>query len=147
MLNIASISSHINADATYKLIWKGYPVLIIGTTDLNKVFHPFGLAICSNEKMKDFQFIFNSIQIGMQKIKKELLKPTALVAGAAGAIKSGFKNVFNNEYNQIMCWSHMKTKVENRACHIDDKDVAKEIIGDIELLRLDPIFTRKIIQY
>ncbi|CAF2123572.1 unnamed protein product [Rotaria magnacalcarata] len=136
LLNIASISSHINADATYKLIWQGYPVLIIGTTDLNKVFHPFGLAICSNEKTKDFQFIFNSIQIGMQKIKKELLKPTALVADAAGAIKGGFKNVFNNEYSQIMCWSRMKTKVENHACHIDNKDVAKEIIDDIELLHL-----------
>ncbi|CAF3299791.1 unnamed protein product, partial [Rotaria sp. Silwood2] len=136
LLNIASISSHINAEATYKLIWQGYPVLIIGTTDLNKVFHPFGLSICSNEKTKDFQFIFNSIQIGMQKIKKELLKPTARLADATDAIKSGFKNVFNNEYNQIMCWSHMKTKVENRVCHIDDKDVMKEIIYDIELLHL-----------
>lgn len=136
LLNIASMSSHINADATYKLIWQGYPVLIIGTTDLNKMFHPFGLAICSNEKTKDFQFIFNSIQIDMQKINKELLKPTALVADAADAIKSGFKNVFNNEYNQIMCWSHMKTKVENRACHIDDKDAMKEILHDIELLHL-----------
>ncbi|CAF1167498.1 unnamed protein product [Adineta ricciae] len=114
LLTIASMSSHINADATYKLIWQGYPVLIIGTTDLNKVFHPFGLAICSNEKTKDFEFIFKSVQVGMQKMKKESLKPTALVADAADAIKNGFKNVFNNEYNQIMCWSHMKTKVENR---------------------------------
>ncbi|CAF1531286.1 unnamed protein product, partial [Rotaria sordida] len=47
LLNIASISSHIHADATYKLIWQGFPALIIGTTDLKKVFHPFGLAICS----------------------------------------------------------------------------------------------------
>ncbi|CAF4975592.1 unnamed protein product, partial [Rotaria socialis] len=65
LLNIASISSHINADATYKLVWQGFLVLIVGTTDLNKKFHPFGLAICSNEKTKDFEFIFNGIQIGM----------------------------------------------------------------------------------
>ncbi|CAF4217845.1 unnamed protein product [Rotaria sordida] len=69
LLNIVSMSQHIHADATYKLIWQGFPVLVIGTIDLNKaLFHPFGLAICSNEKKtKDFEFIFNSIQIDMQK--------------------------------------------------------------------------------
>jgi hypothetical protein len=72
----------------------------------------------------------------MEKIKKELLKPTALIADAADAIKNGFRNVFNHQYNQIMCWSHMKTKVQNRACHIDDKNVAEEIINDIEYLHL-----------
>ncbi len=125
LLNIASMSSHIHADATYKLVWQDFPVLIIGTTDLNKAFHPFGLAICSNEKTKDFEFIFNSIQIGMGKTNKDLLKPTALISDAADSIKNGFKNVFNNGYNQIMCWAHIKRNVENRICHIDDKDIAK----------------------
>ncbi|CAF4727599.1 unnamed protein product, partial [Rotaria sp. Silwood2] len=87
LLNIASKSQHIHADATYKIVWQGFPVLIIGTTDLNKAFHPFGMTVCSNEKTKDFQFIFNSLQIGMQKIGKELLKPAALVSDAADAIK------------------------------------------------------------
>ncbi len=83
LLKIASMSQHIHADATYKLIWQGFPALVIGTTDLNKAFHPFGLAICSNEKTKDFQFIFCSLQISMQKINKDLLKPTALISDAA----------------------------------------------------------------
>lgn len=26
----------INADATYKLLWQGFPVLIVGTTDMEK---------------------------------------------------------------------------------------------------------------
>ena len=136
LLNIALISSHIHADATYKLIWQGFPVLIIGTTDLKKVFHPFGLAICSNEKTKDFKFIFNSLQIGMQKVNKTPLKPTALISDAADSIKNDFKNVFNNSYNQIMCWAHMKRKVENRLCQVDGKNIRKEIIDDIELLQL-----------
>jgi hypothetical protein len=130
------MSQHIHADATYKLIWQGFPVLVIGTTDLNKAFHPFGLAICSNEKTKDFQFIFNSLQTAMQKINRPLLKPTALISDAADAIKNGFTNVFGSSYNQIMCWAHMKRKVDNRVCHIDDKNSAKEIIVDIEMLQL-----------
>ncbi|CAF1343176.1 unnamed protein product, partial [Rotaria sordida] len=88
------MSQHIHADATYKLIWQGFPVLVIGTIDLNKAFHPFGLAICTNEKKtKDFEFIFNSIQIDMQKINKALLQPTALILDAADSIKNDFKNV------------------------------------------------------
>ena len=135
LLIIASISSHIHADATYKLIWQGFPVLIIGTSDLKKVFHPFGLAICSNEKAKDFKFIFSNLQIGMQKLNTTPLKPIALISHVADSIKNGFKNVFNNSYNHIMCWAHMKRKVESRLCQVDDKNIRK-IIDDIELLQL-----------
>ncbi|CAF3383995.1 unnamed protein product [Rotaria sp. Silwood2] len=136
LLNIASISSHIHADAAYKLIWQVFPVLITGTTDLKKVFHPFGLAICSNEKTEDFEFIFNSIQIGLEKTKKDLLKPSALVSDTADSIKNGFKNVFKDGYNQIMCWSHMKRNVQNHICYIDDKAVADKIMKDIEMRQL-----------
>ncbi|CAF3899707.1 unnamed protein product [Rotaria sordida] len=59
------MSQHIHADATYKLIWQGFSVLMIGTTDFNKALHPFDLATCSNEKTTYFEFIFNSIQIGL----------------------------------------------------------------------------------
>ena len=59
---------HLRADATYKLIWQGYPVLIIGTTDREKAFHPFGLAVSMNETEQDFSFIFESIKQAAQDI-------------------------------------------------------------------------------
>ncbi len=46
----ATISNKSHADATYKLIWQGFPCLIIGTTDMIRQFHPYGFAVCSNEK-------------------------------------------------------------------------------------------------
>ncbi|CAF1370537.1 unnamed protein product [Rotaria sordida] len=88
------------------------------------------------KKTEDFEFIFNSIQIGMQVINKDLLKPTVLISDTTDAIKNGFRNVFNNEYNQIMCWAHMKRKVKHRICQINDKDIRKEIMEDIEILQL-----------
>ncbi|CAF4977631.1 unnamed protein product [Rotaria sp. Silwood1] len=100
----------------------GFPILVIGTTDLNKAFHPLGLAICSNEKAEDFEFIFNALQIGMEKIKKNLLKPKSLVCDAADSIKNGFRSVFGNSFDQIMCWSHMKRKIENRIRQSIDRD-------------------------
>ena len=43
LLEITKKSKHICADATYKLLHHGYPLLIVGTTDKNKSFHPFGV--------------------------------------------------------------------------------------------------------
>ncbi|CAF4253261.1 unnamed protein product [Rotaria magnacalcarata] len=84
-------SNHICADATYKLIWQGYPVLIVGTTDKQCAFHPFGIALCINEKTSDFDYC-----------------PIILVADASGAITNGFINVFNVVEKRIMCWFHIK---------------------------------------
>ncbi|CAF1356101.1 unnamed protein product [Adineta ricciae] len=103
LLSITLLSSHINADATYKLVWQGFPVLVVATTDLKISFHPFGLAICSNEKTKDFEFIFKRIQLGLVNTNKGLFKPTALVSDAADAIKNGFRKVFDHPYDEIMC--------------------------------------------
>ena len=61
LLKIALKSSKIHADATYKLIWEGVPVLINGTTDMDRHFHPYGINVCSNEKTADFEFIFTSL--------------------------------------------------------------------------------------
>lgn len=136
LLSIAHQSTHLHADATYKLVWQGFPVLIVGTTDLNKCFHPFGLAICTNEKTKDFEFIFSGIQIGFEKLQLDTFKPKALVSDAADAIKAAFINVFGDDVKCVMCWAHMKRKIESRICHIDDKETQKEIMEDIEMLQL-----------
>ena len=49
---------HLCADATYKLIWQSFPVLISGTIDLQRHFHPVSESIYSNEAVDDFTFIF-----------------------------------------------------------------------------------------
>ncbi len=64
LLKIASTSKIICADGTYKLNWQGYPVLITGTTDSDRHFHSFGLAVCTNEEAVDFKFMFDAIQSG-----------------------------------------------------------------------------------
>jgi len=76
LLTTSSTSTKIHADATYKLVWQGFPILIVGTTDADRHFHPFGLAICTNEEKQDFKFLFQSLVNGVEKIcqKKSCLK-------------------------------------------------------------------------
>lgn len=59
---MATFSDKLHADATYKLIWQGFLVLICGTTDMRRHFHPFGVGVCVNERQEDFTFIFNTIK-------------------------------------------------------------------------------------
>lgn len=67
----------IHTDATYKLVWQGYPILQIGTTDLYRKYHPFGLAVCTHETHGEVKFIFGSLKktvsekIGLNKTNND----------------------------------------------------------------------------
>jgi hypothetical protein len=94
LLANAEKTRHICADATYKLIQHGYPVLIVGNTDKAKHFHPFGIAMCCSEKDEACKFIFNAVKESVYEIYKVNYQPTILVADASDAITNGFKEVF-----------------------------------------------------
>ncbi len=93
------------ADATYKLNNEGYPVLTCGTSDKEKVFHPFGLALTLNEKTEDFAFLFGSIKEAAKKAHNIDYTPNILIADSAPSITNGFKQVFNLTHRGT-CWAH-----------------------------------------
>ncbi|CAF0962497.1 unnamed protein product [Rotaria sordida] len=107
----ASISNKIHVDATYKLIWQGFPCFIIGTTDIIKQFHPYGFAVCSNEKEKDFEFIFSYICDGLRNLNLQM-----------------------NEQELVLI--HMRKRVEKKLNLVEDKALHDEIMNDVEALYL-----------
>lgn len=68
LLSASAVSSIVHMDGTYKLIWQGYPILHVGTTDMHRSFHPFGLGVCTNEQTADYQFIFESMKKGVKNV-------------------------------------------------------------------------------
>jgi hypothetical protein len=106
--------NHIHADATYKLIWQGYPVLVVGTTDKIRQFHPFGLCICSNEQTADFVFLFEALGLGTAKVFNNQICPNTIVCDDSPAIQNAFKQVFGEESVIVMCWFHMKKNVQKK---------------------------------
>ncbi|CAF3306315.1 unnamed protein product [Rotaria sp. Silwood2] len=144
LLRIASTSKKIHADATYKLVWQGFPVLIVGTTDLDRQFHSFGIAVCSNEKSKDFTFVFHALQDGVKKLDLQEINPDVLIADGSDAIRNGFQATFG-EKPTVMCWAHMRRKVVKKIESMVDKTEQKDLIEDIEALQLaqcERIFTK-----
>jgi hypothetical protein len=130
-------SKHICADATYKLLHHGHPILIVGTTDKDKSFHPFGVALCCNEKEEAFKFIFQSIKECVKEIYDFDYQPTILVADASEAITNGFKSVFDELLLRVMCWFHMKKALEDHETYVALDPAHKEKIKqDIYVLQL-----------
>ncbi|CAF2885992.1 unnamed protein product [Rotaria sp. Silwood2] len=132
LLEIASISTRIHADATYKLNWQGFPVLIIGATDSDRKLHPLGLAVCSNEQQQDFEFIFKSISNGVDQIVQPKFMPEVLIADGADAIRNALKTTFNND-KIVMYWTHMRRYVDKKLSNVSFR---QEILDDIDKLQL-----------
>lgn len=128
----------LNSDGTYKLIWQNYPVLQLGTTDLYKKYHPFGIAVCTRELTKDYTFIFNSLKNAVKKIHGEGINPQYLISDAAHQIHNGFNSVFDGG-DVIMCWFHMqKNTITRMEAHIHDKKERSEFLIDLHSLQVAP---------
>jgi len=79
------------ADATYKILIEGFPVLTVGTTDSNRAFHPFGFGVVNHETWEDFKFLFDCLKkASMQCGFMDNYKPSILIADNAEAIHNGF---------------------------------------------------------
>ena len=114
----------IHTDTTYKLIWQGFPCLIIGTTDMIKQFHPYGFAVCFNEKEKDFKFIFMCIRNGLRDLNLDMNEGSfVLIADGSNAIRNAFSEVFGMDHSMVMYWAHMRERAEKKLCLIDDKNL------------------------
>ncbi|CAF1036165.1 unnamed protein product [Brachionus calyciflorus] len=119
-------------DSTYKIIFQGYPLMIAGTVDFDKHFHPLAVAICTRETKDDFEFLFRSI---LKKVPN--FCPKYLLADGADAITNGFEAVYGKPI-RIMCWAHTERAVSNKLKLKNDKNetLKKQIMNDFHLLQL-----------
>lgn len=126
-----------HADGTYKLNWQGFPVLLVGTTDMHRKFHTFGVAVSTHERAVDFEFIFNAVKISLRNLFDEKLEPKILICDAAHSIHNGFRKVFGQDKLVIMCWAHMRMAfVEKLPTYIRDQKQRFQIMCDLDKLQL-----------
>lgn len=137
LLELAINVKKVHTDATYKLIWQGFPVFFVGTTDEHRQFHMFGIAVCTTEATKDFGFIFNAVRLGVKTLFNNTTDPDFLVADAAKAIHNGFVEVFGPDKTTVMCWSHVRRAVSQKLpTFFHDKAKENEALFDLDKLQL-----------
>lgn len=113
LLKFVCSSDVFHADATYKLIWQGFPVLIVGTTNKDRKFYPLCLGVSTNEQEEDFEMIFSGLKEKVHSLFDHDLQPKVLVCDAAQAIKNAFIHVFGSDTTVRMCWAHAKKICKN----------------------------------
>ena len=125
----------LQTDGTYKLLWQGFPVLLIGSSDAQRVFHAVGISVVSRERTNDYAFLFKSLQIARAKLNLEPLPLTLnLMADAAQAITNGYRKAGFTGIRG-MCWFHVTKALKSRLAKLKDQ-VAVEIRQDIHFLQL-----------
>ena len=107
LLDMTRYPIHLATDANYKLTWQGFPVIMVGSTDKNKSFHTFGLAVTTNETHEDFAFVFSSLKTAVQSLFNRNFSPTTVLADGSDAITNGFTQVFGQPEKRIMCYAHV----------------------------------------
>lgn len=137
LLELAININKIHTDATYKLIWQGFPVFPIGTTDEHRQFHMCGIDVCTTETARDFGFIFHALKKGVQNLFNITIEPDFLIADAAKAIHNGFIETFGPDKTVIMCWSHVRRAVVLKLpSFFKSKTHQNEVVYDLDKLQL-----------
>lgn len=123
-------------DATYKLNWMGFPLIVLGTVDRNKKFHPLLYGCSSHETTEDYAFIFQSVMDGIEKIFPQAnFQPKKLIADGADAIRNAFYLVFEKSAEiDIMCFAHVIRNVRKRP--FASKNNKPLIVDDIKKMQL-----------
>lgn len=132
-----NVSSDVcNADSTYKLIWQGFPVQVVGFTDGNKTFHPNSISVSTHESQEDYHFVFNALKEGTTAALNEQWHPSTLMCDAAKAISNAFRLVFGDDIIESMCWFHAKCAMGDQVANLIPKNEQHEVISDIDVLQL-----------
>lgn len=121
-------------DATYKLNWNNFPLIILGTVDRANKFHPLIYACCSNETTNDYAFIFESVKTAMEVFFETKFGPTTLIADGALAIRNAFFSVyFDTADLGIMCFPHVLRNIMKQSFAV--KTNKWLIISDIKKIQ------------
>lgn len=107
LLKKLSDQETICVDATYKLNWHGFPLVVVGTVDRAKRFHPVLYACCSHERSQDYKFVFESAKKAIKQHLNKDFKPKVLIADGADAIRNAFYESFESAELDIMCFAHV----------------------------------------
>lgn len=107
LLNILKDKKKICIDATYKINWLGFPLMVLGTIDRAKRFHPLVYACCSHEATLDYEFIFESVKNAIKKHTHCKFEPEIVIADGSNAIRNAFFNSFKSAKLHVMCYAHV----------------------------------------
>lgn len=120
-------------DATYKLNYQGFPLLVVGTIDKNKSFHLIAICCCVHEREEDFNFFFKTVAKAVKTVHDIDLQPEIMVSDAADAIRNSFFNSFASAKLDIMCYAHVVRNIRKQ--RLQNRSNMQSILNDVRILQ------------
>lgn len=136
LLQILKNVKKICIDATYKLNWHGFPLMVLGTVDRTKRFYPLVYACCSHERTSDYTFIFESVKRAIKNHFNEEFNPEILIADGADSIRNAYYGSFDSAKLDVMCFAHVLRNCNKRP--FTSGNNKQLILDDIRKMQLAP---------
>ncbi|CAF1398921.1 unnamed protein product [Rotaria magnacalcarata] len=128
LISQTPLTTLLKVDATYKLTWNELPLLVFGSSDADRHFHPFAIALVSNDEDSIcYKDLFNQLQLISTQENNRPFYINFIMADGAPGIRKAQKDLFPGA-KRLMCWAHVIRK-----CHEHRKLVPKDKWNQIDL--------------
>ena len=132
-LILLSKAENIHVDATYRVIDVGYPVIVLGMTDVNQKFILLAMSIVGDEKMETYFWVLDVLRKECEKYGL-IFNPKNLIADLAPQISQAISQ-FEPDCLRTHCWVHV-LKGMKRSMDGLLPCLREEILSDIFFLQL-----------
>lgn len=128
------LKTHVCLDTNHKLIWQGFPIFVVGSTDMENRFHCFGLCVASGEDEDVFNFIFQTLQATITQLFFTAYEPTVLVCDPNADLQTAFVQTF--EGKMLLCHESVFKVIAKKIGNLKIKSIKKNILEDLKMLQL-----------
>ena len=108
-----SKSEVVHVDATYKLTWNGFPVLISGVTDGGRQFFPTVFAVMQGETTEDYTVLLQTMKDAVEEASGLAFRLRTVMGDCADSISAAASQVFPDA-RRGYCWFHVKKALETQ---------------------------------
>ena len=103
----------IHLDSTFKTNKSGYPVIIVGYSDLGGTFHVLCIAITSQRRGEDVSWVLDELRVTFLRRLGFAWKPRLVMGDADDAQLNAVESILISfpQVQYIMCFFHVMQKV------------------------------------
>ncbi|CAF1306954.1 unnamed protein product, partial [Rotaria sordida] len=136
LLSTCKWSCTLAIDCTYKITSCELPLLIFGTSDINRRYFPMGLCLIStDETTKTFVTFLKGIQVWAATANHQPYTINVIMADGAPGLTAAVSNELPT-CRRLMCWPHVLRKVREHRSLIKNKEKFLMVEKDIKELQL-----------
>ncbi|XP_055380606.1 uncharacterized protein LOC129611453 [Condylostylus longicornis] len=137
LLKNAICTKHLNLNGIKRLTWQNYCIFIVGTTNDQGNFLAFGIAVCPRNEIEDFEFLFESIIVGVKKCFILNYCPKLLYRDSNLNAEVAFSQIFGYDKYTKICWHHVKSKISKKLEYLlpNHHNKKENILADLDILQ------------